>query len=439
MPFKLPIPRPMNWKKKISLRSLALIILFTLIAIKLTDYALLRFLPDQEYLFPPNSRARYKTIEFDVVVSINRFGFRGNETEITEGQILVIGDSFTFGFGLRDDHVWARLLEGKLKSSGLDLKVYNLGVPGTDSSFHLEVADKYIRRLKPKFVVISVLVGDDFQQVLEKYGEQAPKKSTQGVLKTRADNSTPSYFRIYFDSTKSYLKDLFPSLHEFYTHARGLKSISRLLFPGLYRFYVQARTYRSISTVEPTVSTVTQSWGEDARKIVREKNLFLPDDVLKHARAGDINPGLFSLASEFPSRGHQFWDGVERPGSSESYVLAEMTNKFLQISSLAKEFGGSLFIFSMPDGESVNSKVTKNYRKYGFKISESNLVDYKSEIILAKMAKNCGAIFIPSLTDFRQHRGAELFFPLDGHLTPDGSELVANILSNALLNQAHTH
>jgi hypothetical protein len=89
----------------------------------------------------------------------------------------------------------------------------------------------------------------------------------------------------------------------------------------------------------------------------------------------------------------------------------------------------------MPNGAFVNSAVTANYRKYGMSVTDVDLVTREPEAILQQMARNSDALFVPSLSEFREHRGTELFFPLDGHLTPEGSRLVANIIGNALLGR----
>lgn len=387
----------------VSKKSIALIGLLTLIAIKATDLAFQNYLSYDEYLFPPNSRVAYKTKEFDALVSINRFGFRGNETALSEGQVLVIGDSFTFGWGLNDDEVWARLLEVTLKSSGLELNVYNLGVPGTDTLFHLAAADRYVRQLKPRFVVIAVNLGDDFSQVL---GTTLAKSNWKSMR----------------ESARAGLSQWFPGLLKFYVHARYFDFGSHVsVRDSLYSRYSEGQA----------VPSMTKAWGEDALRIVKEQNLRLADDILERAAAGDINPALLaSAAARFASSIPE--DVVK---SAERDVLIELTRRISDASALAKRVGGRLVIFSMPNGAFVNGASTKNLRKYGIRIADDDLVTYEPETILARIAKSSDSLLVPSIAKFRHHRGAELFFPLDGHLTPEGSRLVAAILSSALLRQ----
>ena len=74
-------------------------------------------------IFPEFSRAIYKTAEFDCVVHINRYGFRGTENRLLPGQVVVIGDSFVFGWGVSDDETWPTKLQDDLSKTGTPLKV----------------------------------------------------------------------------------------------------------------------------------------------------------------------------------------------------------------------------------------------------------------------------------------------------------------------------
>jgi hypothetical protein len=58
----------------------------------------------------PESSVRYKTVEFDIVAQANRFGFRGDESTTRTGQIVAIGDSYTFGWGNNLGDTWEKVL-----------------------------------------------------------------------------------------------------------------------------------------------------------------------------------------------------------------------------------------------------------------------------------------------------------------------------------------
>ena len=385
--------------KLTKLDGLAVAALVTVVLIKIVDLGFSRFLPQDENPFPPNSRAQYKSSEFDAVASINKFGFRGNETQLQEGQILVLGESFTFGFGSKDEDVWPRLLQNKLAGTALPLKVYNLGVPGTDTDFHLDLAARYVEKLKPKFVVISVLLADDFQQAYEdEILNQQPKAAwTVG------------------------------------------KEWLRAAFPGMRQFYLRARMAPIRTTgAAGELMNATPEWGITARKLIAEKNLNLPSDILKEALAGNVNPGILSLLAVFPDRSWKFWSAVDNEPIAQE-VLRRLTTRFAQLNTLVQSRGGKLIVYSMAESPFVASVAAQKYQRYGYTVRAEDFTTLKPETVLSKLAQASGASFIPSLTEFRNHRGTELFFALDGHMTVTGNSLVADILTAGLLNLVGSH
>jgi lysophospholipase L1-like esterase len=377
------------------LKGFAAVALVTLALIKLVDVGFALFLPE-EYPFLPNSRARYTSSEFDAVASINGFGFRGNETQLEPGQIALFGDSFTFGFGSKDDDVWARLLQHKLAGKPRPLKVYNLGVPGTDSDFHLDLATRYVPKLKPKYVIVSVLLADDFQQA---YEEALLKQQPKAILIV----------------AKEWL---------------------RAAFPGLRQFYLRARTAPVVpSGPDATPMNATADWGANARKLIAQQNLKLPADVLAEALAGNVNPGILALLGPFADRSWKFWSAVDHDALAQA-VLARLTARFAQLNALVQSHGGKLIVYSMTESPFVHSVAAQKYQRYGYTVREEDFTTLKPETVLSRLAQQSGALLVPSLTKFREHRGDELFFALDGHMTVAGNRLVADILADALAELA---
>jgi len=97
-----------------------------------------------------------------VPVHINRLGFRDDrEYSLAKGastfRILVLGDSVTFGHGSVGEHTYPFLLEQKLKAwrPDVDWQVWNLGVPGYNTSQELA----YLLQVGPTFHPDLVIVG----------------------------------------------------------------------------------------------------------------------------------------------------------------------------------------------------------------------------------------------------------------------------------------
>ena len=119
-------------------------------------------------LLTPETSVRYKTVEFDIIAHANRFGFRGDESTIRTGQIVAIGNSFTFGWGNNLRDTWEKVLARKLAENGKPMEVYNLGRPGTDLQAYFNTAQTYIPLLKPRLTIVALLHRSDIAQLIER-------------------------------------------------------------------------------------------------------------------------------------------------------------------------------------------------------------------------------------------------------------------------------
>lgn len=376
--------------------AVSLIIFFvSLILLKIVDIVAPSPRRALDFLFPPHQKVIYKTSEFYSLASINKFGFRGEETALKKGQVLVVGDSFTFGFGNNNNEVWPFQLQEKIRPSGASVDVYNLGVPGTDTIFHINTAKSYVEKLEPSILILSVLISDDFQQVHE-----------SGQI----SNSEKSF-------------------------SEYVKGSLRIFYPIIYDYYTLERSARSLSNDPSDIPVVTAQWREQSLKYLSDHKLSYPDDIKARIEVGDINPGLLYLARQYPDRAWSFWKNLTVSGSSELATLLKIESELLSLRDLVVKKGGRLYIFSMPSGAFVRSKVFGNYRKYGFTSSENILTSFEPEVALAALSAKVGAEFIPSLDYFRGVSGEELFFPYDGHLTSFGNLQVARLLHGAIFDR----
>jgi lysophospholipase L1-like esterase len=98
-------------------------------------------------------------------VERNRHGFRDREfsypREPGRRRLLALGDSFTFGDGVRDvESTWPRVLEARLSESG-SWEVYNLGKPGTNTSFQRDMMNRRDHwAFVPDVVVLGFVLND---------------------------------------------------------------------------------------------------------------------------------------------------------------------------------------------------------------------------------------------------------------------------------------
>ncbi len=130
-------------------------------------HALYQVRPDQ-YHFIPNSEGLYKTSEFEFKVKINRFGRR--DWEWTDSvmkdpcNIVFIGDSFVFGYGVNDADTVPTLLERELEEQGKKSEVFNFG-GGRDFPGYRSLTREAIEMgIHAKTILIGIFLGNDFTQ-----------------------------------------------------------------------------------------------------------------------------------------------------------------------------------------------------------------------------------------------------------------------------------
>ena len=103
----------------------------------------------------------YGTVGPDGTVtgSINEWGYRGSgrPPEKPHGQrrIVALGDSFTLGYGVRDDETWPAQLEKELQ-----VEVLNFGVADADTRAEVNYLEGYALSFQPDVVLLALFLND---------------------------------------------------------------------------------------------------------------------------------------------------------------------------------------------------------------------------------------------------------------------------------------
>ena len=128
-----------------------------------------------DYLLQKNVNISFKWNEFNTIIKTNSFGIRDDEINYNEtDNILLLGDSFTFGHGVEHEETFGFLLEEKLNEQRLEKKqkqdesrqskrkieVINTGHNGYDTRREYEFLTNYGDKFNPNIVVVNFLLND---------------------------------------------------------------------------------------------------------------------------------------------------------------------------------------------------------------------------------------------------------------------------------------
>ncbi|NLN39771.1 MAG: hypothetical protein GX155_09275 [Smithella sp.] len=174
-----------------------------------------QFHPQLGYTLQKNLRGvkQYYPGQLDYNVDTNSQGFRGPEWDLLPHRknVVLIGDSFGFGFGVEWDETLGRILEGELQKADASYQVINLAMPGWDIDAIVRGFEFYKDMLKP-VAVVYVFCPNDLLGGMKKTGENEfdlayhPGPGAEKMFEAMVARQQPGYRSWDKFRRKSYLK-----------------------------------------------------------------------------------------------------------------------------------------------------------------------------------------------------------------------------------------
>ena len=360
----------------------------------------------------PNSTVTYDTPEFHVTAQINQFGFRGRETTLEREhpfRVLMIGDSYTFGWGVSDDSTASFLAQQSLQQDGYDVEILNLGRPGTSPKEYARVIKNAVPILRPNLVVINFLAFDDFRQI--------------SPIEKRIRNQTKTV-------------TLSPGK---YALSIALRMKSRLgkFLPNIRRLITSLRVYNT----RVSSSSIATEWSRSVAKMMTSLSTEsvtrfekIEPDVKNRYLDGQLNPGLFRYA--FVGNGDVSVYEIVDPNSSDRLIGMQTLAGYLDEAKVVCEQNNSRLAFVLvPTKNCIDSNSVRQIMRIGFTYGFDILSisdDHARDMEFA--AHNAGIPFYSAFNAFRSVGSESFFFPYDTHLNGRGQWLYSNYIKNIVIN-----
>jgi lysophospholipase L1-like esterase len=355
------------------------------------------YVADPALLFPPHSAVTYQTGEFTFVAQANSAGFRDREfppARAARLRVIVLGDSFTFGWGVAQDEAWPKALE-RLFPAG-EIEIANLGQPGAGPAEYERIARRAVPMLRPDLVIVAVLQGDDLAQTILANPSRA---GWRGVL------------------------------------SHGMRAV----FPNLMRLVRDAPAPDRPATPGRRVAAgeLKQIWAEQARVTVaeltpsqREQFKRIPEAERASFLAGELNPFWVRLALRHPD---YFMLTLELGDPAVTTGVTAMRAHLAGIQQATERIGATCMVVIVPHGVFVSPSAQEAARGLGFAAPTELLTTPAADASIARAAAEARVSAISVTDAFRPHaRSQELYFPRDGHFNARGHAVFAELLAPAI-------
>ena len=109
------------------------------------------------FRYRPDLTAQVATSQLEFTFRTDEKGFRNPSPWPEHADIVVVGNSMAFGYGVDDEQVWVRLVANELPES----EIINLGLIGAGPEQYLRVLQEFGLDLDPKLVLFMLFPGND--------------------------------------------------------------------------------------------------------------------------------------------------------------------------------------------------------------------------------------------------------------------------------------
>lgn len=378
-------------KSKETMMKMAVLLLSTVFAL-MVSVGLDRFygaylMPEtSDILFPAFSVAKHETSEFDLTIRINNLGFRGENTSIQKKKkrVVLIGDSFTFGWGLQLEDTWIQLIS----ESFPEIEFLNLGQGGNHPGDHVRVAKKALPLLKPDLVIVGILQGNDLHQLMRVIEFKESGKSIRSA-------SQPV-----------------ESSHE------RLKRYLRIVFPNFSKRF-------------PSTTSIQERWKMDAQQLLaelneteRKKYRSLSTKLRTDLENGQLNPSLIYESIHHPT---MFSEAADTANQLCQKGIIRLHDHLQEMEILAAENGTELLFLSLPNRPYGFPETQRALAELGFEVDGIDTLDANLPLKKAMVGLNSELIFLQIPQQMEP-----LFFHYDGHWNEHGNRTFASALISSL-------
>jgi lysophospholipase L1-like esterase len=341
----------------------------------------------RSYIYPPFSRVTHRTSEFQTTVSVNNLGFRGKNTTIrrSKKRVLILGDSFTFGWGVEHNETWI----SHLQTGFPQFEFLNLGQGGTHQGDQVQTLRKCLSELQPDMVIACVLQGNDLHQL----------------------------FRIV-DSRDRRLETLANKVVSQRHWSHLIKRVASVLYPN---FLTRVGNRANIQNRWLYESRLIQEKFDQDEKTRYDR---LPSTVRNSFEDGLLNPSMIVESMRYPGL---FAVVSDTSNNTTKEAIQYMRDLLGQMNHICRLNGAELIVVAQPCRPYGFSGSLKFLKEVGFDVSGCDTLNALLPIETALSETGIEMVSPTMPNDYESQ-----FHPYDGHWNANGNRIFAAELISVL-------
>lgn len=353
------------------------------------------FIP-RGYVYGPNFTIHYNSPEFNYSSFINKDGYRDKlykNKKTNTIRVLLLGDSFTYGWGVSYDKIWSTIAENSLNNKGYKIELINLGRSGSFSKDYLSIARRTIDVFKPDHVFVCMLQGDDVMQMYS-FLNADKKPNTKSIIKRIAVKLFPNFIDLVNTNTK-----------EIHIKEDWL---------ALYRELLSSASKEELAKMNQ-----------------------LPASLQHMYKQGELNPFFLQRAIRQPD---YFIKANQLSDSLINRSMYETAKDVYFIKRLADEHQALTHLVVMPHKFYINKRYHHTFNEMGFDttIAKCNLA--LADTVLKKIATKAAVSFVSFTPDFiNASDSTEMYYTYDAHFNEKGNALFAKCIEAYILKNIFHH
>lgn len=113
--------------------------------------------PHLGFTYPPYFRAEIDSPDFRFSIESDEHGFRNHSPWPATAEVVIVGDSMAYGYGVAQQKAWPTLLGDALPG----VRVISLGMPGAVPQQYARYFERFGVTLRPKVLIFTIFAGND--------------------------------------------------------------------------------------------------------------------------------------------------------------------------------------------------------------------------------------------------------------------------------------